>query len=191
MVYAAAFGSRPSTVWVKYAVQWLRTARILRQSQPEAVFVMTPPVFAALPAFWYANWRGARVVLDAHTAAFMHPRWRRWQWLQRVLCRRAATTLVHNEHIAEMVRAAGGHATVVPDVPVVFDRVEPFARPAAFTVAGVCSFNYDEPIEAIFDADLDGSADLDPRGNADRSPATRPDRRSRRASARPAPDRTK
>ena len=151
-VYAAAFGSRPSTVMLKYAAQWLRTARILRQEQPETVFVMTPPLFAAIPAFCYAKRHGARVVLDAHTAAFMHPRWRRWQWLQQALYRRAATTLVHNAHLAEMVKAAGGHATVVPDVPVIFAAVEPFARPPEFTVAAVCSFNYDEPIEAILEA---------------------------------------
>jgi len=82
----------------------MRTARILRRERPTAVFVMTPPVFAALPAFRYARRHGACVVLDAHTAAFLHPRWRRFQWLQRALCRKAATTIVHNEHMAGLVR---------------------------------------------------------------------------------------
>lgn len=152
MVYLSRFGSHPATIGLKYAGQWLLTWRILRREQPDVVFVMTPPVFAALPAFIYARRGDRRLVLDAHTAAFAHPRWRRWQWLQRALCRRAATTLVHNEHFATQVRADGAHATVVTDVPIVFSRIEDFVRPDAFTVAVVCSFNADEPIAAILDA---------------------------------------
>src|SRR5688500_984177 len=92
MVYAAALGSRFSTILLKYLVQWVRTGRILKRERPNAIFVMTPPLVAALPAFWYARRHKSRVVLDAHTAAFLHPRWRNLQWLQSALCRRAVTT---------------------------------------------------------------------------------------------------
>ena len=152
MVYLPRFGSRASTVAFKYLGQWIDTARILRQERPDAVFVMVPPIVAALPAFWYAWRHGKQVVLDAHTAAFLHPRWRRLQWLQRALSRRAATTIVHNEHLAELVRGAGSRATVVPDVPIVFAEREPFARPQGFVVAVVCSFNPDEPLRAMLEA---------------------------------------
>jgi glycosyltransferase involved in cell wall biosynthesis len=152
MVYLPQYGSRATTIVFKYAGQWRMTSRLLREERPDAIFVMTPPLFAALPAFWYAWRHGARVVLDAHTAAFLHPRWRRWQWLQRALCRRAATTLVHNDHQAALVRDMGAHATLVPDVPIVYDVVEPFARPDAPVIAAVCSFNYDEPIAEILEA---------------------------------------
>ncbi|MGE0593011.1 MAG: glycosyltransferase [Vicinamibacterales bacterium] len=152
MVYLPELGSRPSTILFKYLGQWARTSAILRQERPSAVFVMSPPVIAALPAFWYAWRHGARVVLDTHTAAFLHPRWRHLQWLQRWQCRRAATNLVHNEHLAGIVRAWGGHVTLVPDVPVEYSALEPLSRTAAFTVAVVCSFNYDEPIAAILEA---------------------------------------
>jgi glycosyltransferase involved in cell wall biosynthesis len=155
MVYAGHLGSRGSTILLKYWLQGRTTARILREERPEVVFVMTPPLVAAIPAFWYAWRHRARVVLDAHSAAFLHPRWRWFQWLQRWMCRRAATTLVHNDHIAGLVERAGGHATVVPDVPIVFERREGFARPEHFTVAVVCSFNYDEPLPAIIDAARD------------------------------------
>jgi glycosyltransferase involved in cell wall biosynthesis len=152
MVYARTFGSHPATILFKYVVQWIRTSRILRREQPETVFVMTPPVFAALPAFWYAWRRRKNVVLDAHTAAFLLPRWRHFQWLQRMLCRRAATTIVSNDHLAGLVRSAGGHATVVPDVPVIFADPAPFPRPKSLTVAVICSFDYDEPVVEIFEA---------------------------------------
>jgi glycosyltransferase involved in cell wall biosynthesis len=152
MVYAAKYGSRAATIVLKYAAQWRQTARILAAESPDAIFVMTPPLFAALPAFLYARRRRALVVLDAHTAAFAHPRWKWWQWAQRAMCRRAATTIVHNEHTAGIVRGWGAHATIVADVPVLFERIEPFARPPAMSVAVVCSFNYDEPLPEIIDA---------------------------------------
>lgn len=152
MVYEPQLGSRPSTVLWKYWLQGRTTARILRQEAPDVVFVMTPPLVAAVPAFWYAWRRGAKVVLDAHSAAFMHPRWRWLQWLQRWMCRRAATTLVHNPHIAAIVEGAGGHATLVPDVPIVYEPGAAFPRTAQFTVAVVCSFNYDEPLPAMIEA---------------------------------------
>ena len=91
-------------------------------------------------------------VLDAHTAAFLHPRWASWQWLQRALSKRAATTIVTNEHLAQLVRAAGGRATLVPDVPVRFSEVQPLDRTSQFMVAIVCSFNYDEPVAQMLDA---------------------------------------
>ena len=152
MVYLPQFGSRASTILFKYVGQWIKTTRILRDERPDVTFVMSPPVIAALPAWWY-SWRHRKqIVIDAHTAAFLHPRWRRLQWLQRALCRYASTTLVHNEYLADRVRRAGGHATLVPDVPVIFEHLQPFARPSAFSVAVVCSFNPDEPLAAILDA---------------------------------------
>jgi len=46
----------------------------------------------------------------------------------------------------------GAHATLVPDVPVMYERIEPLARPEGTVIAVVCSFNYDEPLPAIIDA---------------------------------------
>ena len=146
MVYVEWLGSHPLTVGFKFAAQAWRTWRILVREQPRAVFVMVPPVFAALTVWMYAAVRQIPFVLDAHTAAFMHPRWAAWQWLQRALSRRAATTIVTNDHLAAMVRRSGGHATLVPDVPVVFAAVETVPRTEQFLVAVVCSFNYDEPV---------------------------------------------
>ena len=77
MVYLPRFGSRASTVLFKYVGQWIKTARILRQDRPDVTFVMSPPLIAALPAFWY-GWRHRKqIVIDAHSAAFLHARWQR------------------------------------------------------------------------------------------------------------------
>jgi glycosyltransferase involved in cell wall biosynthesis len=152
MVYLGWLGSHPLTVGFKYAGQTWRTWRILSQEKPQAVFVMVPPVFAGLAVWLYARVRRIPFVLDAHTAAFLHPRWAAWQWLQRRLSRQAATTIVTNEHLAAVVRQAGGRATLVPDVPVKFASIQPLERTSDFLIAVVCSFNYDEPIDAMLSA---------------------------------------
>jgi glycosyltransferase involved in cell wall biosynthesis len=152
MVYRPEYGSKASTILLKYLAQWRETRRLLLDEQPDAVFVMSPPVIAALPAFWYAWARRKQVVLDAHTGAFLNRRWRHLLWLQRWLCRRAATTLVHNPHMASLVHQAGGHATLVPDVPILFESDESFPRPPSPTIAVVCSFNYDEPVRQMLAA---------------------------------------
>ena len=152
MVYLGWLGSHPLTIGIKYAGQAWTTWRILRRERPDAVFVMVPPVIAALVVWAYGALHRAPFVLDAHTAAFLHPRWRAWQWLQRTVSRRAATTIVTNEHLASLVREAGGRATLVPDVPIRFAAIEPLARTTKFLVAVVCSFNYDEPVVEMLNA---------------------------------------
>lgn len=152
MVYLGWLGSHPLTVAFKYVGQAIHTWRLLIRDQPSAVFVMVPPVFGGVAVWLYATGRGIPFVLDAHTAAFLHPRWKRWQWLQRWLSRRAATTIVTNEHLAKLVRGYGGNATLVPDVPVKFAQVQTIERDERFLVAVICSFNYDEPVDGIFSA---------------------------------------
>jgi hypothetical protein len=153
MIYAGWLGTRRTTAWLKYLLQARDTWRVLSSRRSDAVFVMSPPVIAVACVWLWCSRHRRPFVIDAHTAAFLHPRWRAWQWLQRALCRRAATTLVTNEYLASRVRAAGGHTTLVPDVPVVFERAThpPQPRPD-FTVAVVCSFNADEPVREILEA---------------------------------------
>ena len=152
MVYWSSLGSHPLTVWLKYIGQWVATWRILLRERPDVVFVMSPPVFAALCVWAFSRIFRCAFVIDAHTAAFLHPRWRRLQRLQGWLSRAAATTLVTNEYLAERVRNAGGHATLVPDVPVRFGDADRYELPDGFNVAIVCSFGPDEPVTEILAA---------------------------------------
>lgn len=152
MVYWDALGSRPLTVWLKYLGQTVRSWRILRRDAPDAAFVMSPPLVAPLVVWMYCATHRCALVIDAHTAAFLHPRWQRLQWLQFWLCRRARTTIVHNPHLKSLVEAHGGHATVVSDVPVRFETREDYVLPPGFNVAMVCSFNPDEPIAEMLAA---------------------------------------
>ena len=152
MVYLSRLGSRPSTVWIKYLGQALRTWWILLRDRPEAVFVMTPPVVAGMVVFPYCAMRRIPFVVDAHTAAFLGPRWRHFQRLQHWLCRRAATTIVTNTHLAALLARNGSDATILADVPVKYpESTAPFDK-STFSVAVICSFDYDEPVEIIWDA---------------------------------------
>lgn len=152
MIYWGKLGSNPITIWLKYIGQSFSTLCLLFREQPAAVFIMSPPVFAVLPVYFYAMLKRIPFVIDSHTAAFLMQRWKHFQWLQHWLERKAVTTIVHNEYLAEIVRQGGGHATIVRDVPISYEIDEEFPMNGAFSVAAVCSFNYDEPIDQILHA---------------------------------------
>ncbi len=152
MVYWERLGSRPSTVWIKYLGQALQTWWILLRGKPEAVFVMTPPFVAGLVVLPYCALRGIPMVIDAHTAAFLGPRWRHFQKVQHWLCRRAATTIVTNTHLSALLAEHGSDATILADVPVKYPKTDAAFDKGGFCVAVICSFDYDEPVEIIWGA---------------------------------------
>lgn len=153
MVYWGWLGSHPVTVWLKYAGQTLGSWRILLTERPDVVFVMSPPPFAALAVYPYCLLTRARLVVDAHSGVFLTRRWRLFQGLNAWLSRRALTTIVTNEHLAGRIRGWGGHASVVPDVPIEYPDGEKSPLDLAeFTVVCVTSFDRDEPIDAIVEA---------------------------------------
>jgi glycosyltransferase involved in cell wall biosynthesis len=151
MVYLEQLGSRPSTILFKYLGQAIQTWRILLRDKPEAVFVMTPPVIAGLVVYPYCLLRGIPFVIDAHTAAFLGPRWQRFQGLQHWLCRRAATTIVTNTHLEALLAKHGSDATILADVPVKYPEAQTRFVKSAFLVAVICSFDYDEPVDVVWD----------------------------------------
>jgi glycosyltransferase involved in cell wall biosynthesis len=152
MIYWGGLGSNPVTIVLKYLGQSFSTLRLLLREQPEAVFIMSPPVIAVLPVYFCTLLKRIPFVIDSHTAAYLMLRWKHFQWLQRWLERKAATTIVHNEYLAGIVRQGGGHATIVRHVPVSYHIDEKFPLNGTFSVATVCSFNYDEPVDQILEA---------------------------------------
>lgn len=153
MVYWGWLGSHPATVVLKYLGQTLSTWRILARERPTVVFVMSPPPVAILAVYLYCAVCRRPFVVDAHSGVFLTRRWRLFQGLQFWLCRRAATTIVTNAHLAELVEANGCHATIVADVPIEFpvDDSTPKAM-TDFSVVCVTSFDRDEPIAAMVEA---------------------------------------
>ena len=69
-------------------------------------------------AVWaHARRRGVPFVVDAHSDAMTSRYWTKPRWLIRALTRAAAVTIVTNEHFAGRIRADGGRALVIRDVP--------------------------------------------------------------------------
>lgn len=139
----------------KYPRQLLRTYRRLLQDRPRVVFVQSPPSFAVWSVAVYAALRGARFVVDAHSDAFQRGRWTRPRWLNRLVARRAAATLVTDPHWAEMLRGWGAEAVVIPDVPTDYSvSATPSGRidPEEFMVAFVNTWADDEPLDAVMEA---------------------------------------
>lgn len=136
----------------KYTYQAIRTARILMRRRPSLLFVQSPPSFAVLAAWIYGRVSGSRYVIDAHSGAFLSPHWERPRWLRRFLARRALSTVVTNERFAEQIRAWGGTASVLRDIPTIFPAGDALPRDDRFTVMVVSTFAADEPLGQIVEA---------------------------------------
>lgn len=139
---------------LKYPRLAWRTIRLLARRRPRVVFVQSPPTLAVWAVATYAALTGARFVIDAHSDAFQRARWTRPRWLNRIVARRAAATLVTDPHWAEGLTAAGAVALVVPDIPGTVDH-DGGARDAlgpGFHLLVVNTWSSDEPLRAVLDA---------------------------------------
>ena len=159
-VFARALGIAPVYVYAtrrrgllvapwKYGYQAVATVALLARRRPDLVFVQSPPSLA-VPVVWlYAALTGARFVVDAHSDALDSPIWTRPRWLHAFLARRAAATIVTNEHFAERIAAQGGRAVVIRDIPATYTVGDPPALDGDVRVLVVNSFAPDEPILEI------------------------------------------
>jgi glycosyltransferase involved in cell wall biosynthesis len=134
----------------KYPRQLVATLAMLARERPQVLFVQSPPSFAAWTAALYTAVARAALVIDAHSDAFQR-HWTRPRWLNALVARRAAATIVTNGHWAETVERMGGHAVVIPAVPT---KLEVGEAPAleGFNVVVVATWARDEPIEAVVEA---------------------------------------
>ncbi len=152
MVYAVKFGSRPATVWLKYLVQMFMTWKLLKRERPSVVLVMVPPVFICVPVYLYCKIFRAGYITDTHTAAFTMSRWKPLLFLNAWFYRRALTNIVTNAHLARQVESWKAPFLVIGDLPVRFEKIKAFPVNDRFTVAVICSYNPDEPLEEIWQA---------------------------------------
>lgn len=153
MIYSPRWGSRYATILFKYLSQSTKTLSLLWRLRPRVVFVMTPPVFACLPVWLYALLRRGVFVIDAHSGAFLDPRWSGLLFLHEFFSRRAAATIVTNEHLKALVSGWNAPTVIVTDVPMEQPpqpSSKPPGAPSVMTMA--CTFAVDEPIAEFFEA---------------------------------------
>jgi glycosyltransferase involved in cell wall biosynthesis len=137
---------------LRYLLQSGQTLALLFRERPRMVFVQNPPIFAALWVYLYAKLTGAHYVIDAHSGALLAP-W--WQWslpIHAFLSKRAATTLVTNEHLANQVRQWTDKVFILADIPSEFPQGRPYPLQGEFNVAVINTFSPDEPIERVLTA---------------------------------------
>lgn len=131
----------------KYAYQAIATIVLLARRRPDVVFIQNPPTFAPLFVYLYSLMSGKEFIIDAHTGALVYPQ---WQWtlpLQRFLSRRALTTILTNEHLAQEVASWGANSFVLEDPPMTFEIPRPMTlKESALNVVMVSVAYPDEPV---------------------------------------------
>ncbi len=144
---------------LKYVVQTVQTPLVLWRHRAEVVFVQNPPIFGAMVVYLWGAITGTKFIIDSHTDALLAS-W--WAWslpYHGFLSRRAITTLVTNEHLANLVTAWDAPAFILVDPPETHTQLAQVTLATdQFHVVVVSSASYDEPIGAIFEAvgELDG-----------------------------------
>lgn len=133
---------------VKYPYQLVVTAWHLLRRRPALVFVQHPPSFTAMVASLYGWVTRTPFVVDAHSDAFDSPWWSRPRWLQARVARRALTTIVTNDHFAELLRGRGACAAVVRDFPTDFEPAD-YPMGPELNIVVVATFAPDEPLGEV------------------------------------------
>lgn len=160
---AQRFGTQPHYIvygqqgklWqapLRYLVQAWRMWRLLRRERPDILYILNPPVFAAMFAYVYGRLHRVPYVLDSSTGAFIVPRWRWSLGLQRWLAGRALATIVHNKSQAEIVRGWGVPCIELGFVAGEYPPGTPVPMEGQFNVAVVSTYEDDEPLDVVFEA---------------------------------------
>ena len=139
---------------LKYPLMAFRTLWLLFNKRPDAVILMTPPLFTVLFGYLYCLVMNKKFLIDAHTGSLISRPWTHFRWLHQFLCRRAVRTIVTNEALAELVRSWGGR-TLVMNPPVRFPRIETGPDGITRKLLVVTAFSFDEPLTEILKAARD------------------------------------
>ena len=146
---------------LRYIIQSWKTWRLLEQERPEAVIVQSPPITAPLVVAIWCRLRGktspsgsrAIYVIDAHTGAFHHPRWRWSLPLLRILSRKAAVTLVTDQAALDILQSWKAKGLFLADrLPTLSPPSSTIGSDGEARVAIISSFSDVEPIEEAFAA---------------------------------------
>jgi len=147
---------------LRYLFLSCRSLWVLWRNHLDVVVVTSPPSLAPLLVYLYTRLAGGRYVVDAHHLA-TGGHWARIPFgyaFNRFVMNHAAATLVHNECIQQLVGQDGVRAmtleTKIPDLEATDEEAAPSRFDAfeagSFKVMVPCSFDADEPVEAVYEA---------------------------------------
>ncbi|QRF54335.1 hypothetical protein D4A92_22715 (plasmid) [Rhizobium rosettiformans] len=154
LIYVPPTGSSIYTKPFSYISQWIKTLEHIKRSDPDVVWIQTPPTFLPhiLLSYRFYSRRKFRIVFDCHNSTFYEP-WVRIPGLSWAL-RRGDAVLVHNSEIARTTRHIGlgdERLVLLETRPAQVNLLES-ANHSSREVLVPCSFKSDEPVEAIIDA---------------------------------------
>lgn len=134
-----------------------RTLRILRNIEPEVLFVQNPSLGLTILATMCRPFFGYFLVVDAHNEG-VRPFVRSGSFVRlmvRWLLKYADRTIVTNPYLAREVTEVGGRALILPDplpkaIPPCQGKTR--AEKPNFDVVAICTYAPDEPISEILSA---------------------------------------
>lgn len=142
---------------LEYIIKTWKTLHLFLQLQPKTIWVQLPPTPILHLACFYKTFfkHQLRIIADCHNSTFRPP------WIKFpgtiTLLNLCDLILIHNDSVKDQAIANGvnsEHLYVLEDPPVLIEDTtaqnqELFYHP---WILCPCSFNNDEPIQAIFDA---------------------------------------
>jgi glycosyltransferase involved in cell wall biosynthesis len=148
--------------------------------RPRIVFVQDPPIFASFSVYLYSLL--ARVlfgrayktgfVIDAHTGAFLHPWWKPFRWLQKLVYRRALAVIATNRTLAEVVQSWQANGIALAGPPIEIPPGDAVDLGEGFNLVLINSFSEDEPLAEVIEAVADQpDVHLYVTGNVRKAPA--------------------
>lgn len=142
----------------RYISSVVKTVWLVVRRRPSVLFVQNPSMILAALACVIGRMLRIPIVVDRHTTFLIGKdvratfRRRVFWMLHLFTLRRAALTIVTSERLAEMVRAAGGRAAVLPDRIPALRKASPYPTVDAACVVLPASYGEDEPLEAVLEA---------------------------------------
>jgi glycosyltransferase involved in cell wall biosynthesis len=111
-------------------------------------------------------------VIDAHTGAFLHPWWKPFRPLQKIVYRRALAVIATNRTLAGQVQSWRANGIALAGPPIEIPPGEAMALSDQFNLVLINSFSDDEPLAEVLEAVADiPSVHLYVTGNVRKAPS--------------------
>lgn len=150
----------------KYVPQCIKTWLVLCRQRPDIVYVMNPPIFAAISVYLYASVARIPFIMDTHTPSLYGNRWRWSLPLQKAMAMRALVNIIDQERFRVQLESWGARGIVLERPPMMLksttgkvngcgDQVvngPPLHSADKFHIVVIGTFAADEPVDIVVTA---------------------------------------